>query len=222
MAKKTQWWHTYEAEGTLWPGGLDYVVLEQKASIIRHISMLLVPGLLQTEQYAEAVLSRWPTLRSLKTGEPNAKVIQYRLDRQWHLFERDDKPHMQVIIGEAALLQIVGDTQVMRGQIIHLLEMSKLPHVNLQILPLRSPLSSLSALGAISASILSFASKQEPEVIAIEDSFGSMRNTDNVQEVQTAKLEFLDLQHEALSVTRSRTYLTNLADELLDDKKTRK
>ena len=111
------------------PETLRYFAYESSASIIRQVQPLLVPGLLQTEEYARALLASWGT-------EPRQvdQIWASRLERQ-ELLERADPPEMFFILDEAAVHRPVGGQAVMRNQRAHLLELAARPTITIQVVP---------------------------------------------------------------------------------------
>ncbi|MFB7862963.1 MULTISPECIES: helix-turn-helix domain-containing protein [unclassified Streptomyces] len=128
------WWQRFH---DVLPGWFSmYVSLEGAASLIRAYEPQFVPGLLQTEEYARAIL------RSGAVGGSDAEEIErhvaLRMERQ-SLLTREDAPKFWVIMDETVLRRPVGDgPEVMRAQLDRLLEASELPNVTLQIAEFRS------------------------------------------------------------------------------------
>ncbi|GAA1507297.1 helix-turn-helix transcriptional regulator [Streptomyces albidochromogenes] len=123
------WWHSY---GDVLPGWFQtYIGLEGAASLIRIYEVQFVHGLLQTESYAHAVVSR---------GMPHASAaeidrrVALRLERQKVLVS-ERAPHFHAVLDEAALRRPYGDRGVMRGQLQHLIEVSEQPNITLQVMP---------------------------------------------------------------------------------------
>ncbi|MGY0003492.1 helix-turn-helix domain-containing protein [Micromonospora sp. I033] len=108
-----------------WPG------YEQRASRLCNFEPCLIPGLLQTEEYARAVFSAGGLYNSDRVEE----LVSLRVSRQ-KLFYRDDPPECVFVIDESALQRRVGGPAVMDRQLGHLLESAELPQVRLHILPL--------------------------------------------------------------------------------------
>ncbi|MER8039292.1 helix-turn-helix transcriptional regulator [Streptomyces hydrogenans] len=123
------WWHSF---GDVLPGWFQtYIGLEAAASLIRVYEVQFVHGLLQTEEYAHAVVSRG------MPGASQAEIdrrVALRLERQKVLVS-ERAPHFHVILDEAALRRPYGDRAVMRGQLKHLIEVSEHPGVTLQVMP---------------------------------------------------------------------------------------
>ncbi|KIF69403.1 hypothetical protein HY68_13685 [Streptomyces sp. AcH 505] len=122
----------------LWPLVMKYaypkwfrpfVELEAAASQIRSFQVQLVPGLLQTEDYARAVLSE---------GRLNADKVQElvtaRLARQ-HILTRDTPPELWMVLDENVLRRTMGDVDTMRGQFQRLLDAAETPSIVLQVIP---------------------------------------------------------------------------------------
>ena len=107
----------------------DWVASERQARKLRWFEPMLIPGLLQTEEYARAVFQ---ARFGATEGEIDDQVAA-RLKRQ-EILERDDPPALWVIVDEWALRRPVGGRQVMREQVVHLIEMSHRPRVSLQVI----------------------------------------------------------------------------------------
>jgi transcriptional regulator with XRE-family HTH domain len=105
----------------------EHVQSEAKASVLKICEHSLVPGLLQTEDYARAVF----TIGGVKEVETH---VAARMARKETL-ERSDPPLVWVLLGESALGYPVGGPQVMRDQLTRLLELSALPHIMLRVVP---------------------------------------------------------------------------------------
>ncbi|WP_046470683.1 helix-turn-helix domain-containing protein [Allosalinactinospora lopnorensis] len=154
------WWQKYE---DLLPSWFDvYIGLEESASIIRTYELQFVPGLLQTEDYARAVIQL-----SHAAIAPTAEIdrrVSMRMRRQRRL-TGPEPLRFWAVVDEAALRRPYGPPKVMRAQIAHLIEMAALPNVTLQVIPF--------ACGGHAAaggpfSILRFASPQLPDVVYLE------------------------------------------------------
>ncbi|MEU1882058.1 helix-turn-helix transcriptional regulator [Streptosporangium sp. NPDC020072] len=108
----------------------EWVEIEQQAESLRTWEPLTVPGLLQTEGYARAVLSGKPGVSS----EAVENALASRMERQG-VFRREKPPMFWVVMDEGVLMRPVGSDEVMLRQLDHLLEMAKLPHITIQVLP---------------------------------------------------------------------------------------
>jgi transcriptional regulator with XRE-family HTH domain len=149
------------------PEFLVYLGHESVASVLRQYQLLLVPGLLQTEEYARAILSG--------VYDSDSQLIdrtwQARLERQ-ELLERDDPPQLYFILDEAVVRRVVGGPDVMQRQLERLAELGARPHISIQIVPfsagahqgMRGP-----------ATILEFPDANGDDVIFMENSRGGGR-----------------------------------------------
>jgi transcriptional regulator with XRE-family HTH domain len=127
-SNKPGWWQRYH---DILPDWFSmYVSLEGAASLIRSYEPHFVPGLLQTEEYARAVLHSGAIGQT--KPEDIERHVALRMQRQT-LLTRENAPRLWIIMDETALLRPVGDADLMRGQIDRLLEAMKLPHVTIQI-----------------------------------------------------------------------------------------
>ncbi|MGW3969153.1 helix-turn-helix domain-containing protein [Streptomyces ardesiacus] len=128
-ANKRGWWHTYRDVMPDWFAA--YLSLEQAALHIRAYESGVVHGLLQTPAYARALLS---------AGNPHAssvateRRVALRMRRQ-EILTRPRPPRLWVVMDETVLRWPVGGAEVMRQQVDHLIEVGRLPHVTLQIMP---------------------------------------------------------------------------------------
>ncbi|MFG3697480.1 Scr1 family TA system antitoxin-like transcriptional regulator [Micromonospora sp. NPDC047620] len=104
--------------------------LEQDATSIRSYEPLLVPGLLQTEGYARAVLGTGGLLPAAEVDE----IVAGRLARQ-AILARDAPPQLVAVIDEVVLRRLVGDRAVMAGQLAHLLRVVEQEHVQVRVIP---------------------------------------------------------------------------------------
>jgi transcriptional regulator with XRE-family HTH domain len=152
------WWQRYGDAVPDWTR--HYVGLEQAARVIRSYDVQFVSGLLQTPAYARAVLG----LRRGPVGERAERQLTVRMKRQ-EILHRADPPHLWAVIDEATLRRPVGGASVMRAQIGHLLELSELRHVNIQVLPFRA---GGHAAGGGPVIMLRFAGDQLPDVVYLE------------------------------------------------------
>lgn len=123
------WWHTY---GDLLPSWFQpYLGLEGAAALIRTYEVQFVPGLLQTHDYARAVVLLGHA--GERTGEVERRVA-LRMARQ-ELLTQLTPPRLWAVVDEAALRRPIGGPQVMRSQLEYLTEVTKLPHVRIQVVP---------------------------------------------------------------------------------------
>jgi hypothetical protein len=128
-ASSPGWWHQYS---DVIPHWLElYVGLEEAAWLIRTYEVQFVHGLMQTEEYARAVI----TLRHARSPAHEIdQRIALRMRRQ-QILHRPDGPRLWAVLDEAALRRPLGTRQVMRAQLEHLIKLIELRQVTLQIVP---------------------------------------------------------------------------------------
>jgi transcriptional regulator with XRE-family HTH domain len=127
------WFLRFYRDSRAWAGlpawFLDWAEIEQRATVIRWYEPLLVPGLLQTEGYARAILSSWKH----ENGQVETRLTG-RLERQ-RVLDREGPPELWVLLNESVLYRDIGGPETMRDQVAHLIEMAGHPHVTVQLLP---------------------------------------------------------------------------------------
>ncbi|MFF4822544.1 helix-turn-helix domain-containing protein [Streptomyces sp. NPDC001312] len=123
------WWHAYR--GVLPPTYRDFISLESQASGMRTLETSVVPGLLQTPEYARAVTRA--AVDNLDEDRLDA-LVEVRLARQDVLRSRPPL-ELDAVLDEAVLRREVGGPEVMRRQLERLTEAARLPQVRLQVLP---------------------------------------------------------------------------------------
>ncbi|MEU4834932.1 helix-turn-helix transcriptional regulator [Streptosporangium sp. NPDC023615] len=131
-ARQRGWWQNY---GDVLPG--DYATLiglEAEATSLRTYQQTLVPGMLQTADYARALIAAG---RPGDTPEEVERRVSVRMERQKRLTDGDPL-ELSVVLGEGVVRQHVGTAQITAGQFKHLAEIGRLPNVMIQILPYRA------------------------------------------------------------------------------------
>jgi transcriptional regulator with XRE-family HTH domain len=153
------WWREY---GDAVPGWqATYLGLEQSASMIRGYEPRFVPELLQTPEYARALLTS--VSGALDTDRTERQLAVLR--RRQQILYREDPPHVWTVIDEGALRRLIGGTAVMRAQLGHLIDITRLGHVNIQVLPFR--VGGHAACGG-PVELLRFAGDRLPDVVCLE------------------------------------------------------
>jgi transcriptional regulator with XRE-family HTH domain len=124
--RQAGWWQSYDLNQFA-----DYVGLEADAVSVKNYQSILIPGLLQTPDYARAVNEAVIPQPDPERLEEQTEVRLRRQDR----LTQDPPLHFGVILDEAALHRVIGGPAVMEAQLRHLTELSKLPNVTLQVIP---------------------------------------------------------------------------------------
>jgi transcriptional regulator with XRE-family HTH domain len=107
-----------------------FVPHEAEATALRWYEHALVPGLLQTEAYARAVLSTRPNTSEDEVDE----LVAARMQRQ-DVLSREDPPLMWLLVDEAVLYREAGTAEIMHGQLMHLAGASRRPNITVQVVP---------------------------------------------------------------------------------------
>jgi hypothetical protein len=204
-SRQKGWWHAYS--DAIEPGFASYIGLENAASEIRIYEVALIPGLLQTEDYARTVLTAGNVGAD---GEAVRRTLAVLLARQ-PLLTDDDPPRLWAVLDEAALRRRVGGGGLMRLQLEHLLEMAALPNVELQVLPFGA--GAHPAMGRPFV-ILAFPERADPDVVYLED-LTSALYVEDVAEVDRYNIFFNHLRAAALPFADSAALITSVLKEHL-------
>jgi transcriptional regulator with XRE-family HTH domain len=130
-ARRPPWWAEYR--DSLSPAFVYYIGLEPSAAHLRFFNNTIVPGLIQTRDYATAaIIGSAPEELKPETLETRLAV---RMRRQQELFGAPTPPELTVVLDEAAVRRQVGGPAVLRGQLAHLIELAPLPNVALHVIP---------------------------------------------------------------------------------------
>ena len=206
QANSPGWWHKY---GDVLPDWFQvYVGLEEAASLIRLYEVQFVPGLLQTADYARAVV---------RLGQPGAapeeieRRISLRMGRQ-ELLTKPGGPRLWAIVDEAALRRPIGGKEVMQAQLEQLILATEEPQVTLQVMPFRSGGHAAEA-GAFT--IMRFPEPDLPDVVYLEQLTSALYldKRDDVEKY-TEVMERLSVESE--SPERSVDILSGMLEEVMD------
>jgi transcriptional regulator with XRE-family HTH domain len=187
------WWSIYD---DVLPSGFDiYVGLEAEACGLRSYETDVVHGLLQTTDYALAVLRE---LRPRDSDEQIRRVVDLRMQRQ-RLLDQDPPLDLWLILDEGAIRRNIGGTAVMRPQLEHLIQASRWSNVTLQVLAFGS-----GAHAGLTGpfSILEFPERSDEDV-AYTESVGGMIYMEKDREVRLCAEAFDRMRAAALSPAAS-------------------
>ncbi len=176
-----------------------WVATEGRASVIRWYEPLLMPGLVQTEDYARAVLSWGPLSGSVDDD------VQARMDRQ-EILNRDDPPELWVLLGESAVRRRVGSAEVMRGQLKHLSELARRPNVTVQVVP-----DDADAYGGLSGAFAIATVEPSGSLVYLETGLRGMTSEDPTM-IRSAGQMFEHLRAEALAKRPTNDLLTEAGE----------
>jgi transcriptional regulator with XRE-family HTH domain len=199
------WWAAYE---DLLPTGFGiYVGLEAEASSVRAFESMVIYGLLQTEAYARAVMTK---VRRKASPDEIDRLVALRMHRQDAL-TRDDPLEVWVILDESVVRRVMGGPELMHRQLSHLADVSTWPNITLQILPFSSgPHPSLNGPFCI----IEFPERYDPDVVYTE-SAGGHAYLERDREVRACSEAFDLLRAAALSPAASTNFLNSLAHQVM-------
>ncbi|MDX3244843.1 MULTISPECIES: helix-turn-helix domain-containing protein [Streptomyces] len=202
MAKDSRqqgWWHAF--------GDVPYSVyigLETDAASLRVYDPQVVPGLLQTRQYAEALISG--ALPETAHTEVE-KRVQVRMRRQERVSSSENPLRLWSVMDESALRRVVGSRELMREQLEHLVEQSQLPHVTVQVIPF-----DMGAHPGLNGqyAILEFPDTADSSVVYIEGVTSDLY-LEKPNDVQKYSVMYEHLRAQALNVDQSRQFIADIA-----------
>ena len=204
MAKDSRqqgWWHSF--------GDIPYSVyigLETDAASLRVYDPQVVPGLLQTRQYAEALIAG--ALPETAAADVE-KRVQVRLRRQERITAPENPLRLWTVMDEAALRRLVGNKSLMRDQLEHLVEQSQLPHVTVQVIPFE-----MGAHPGLNGqyAILEFPDTADSSVVYIEGVTSDLY-LEKPNDVQKYSVMYEHLRAQALNPDQSRQFIADAAKE---------
>ncbi|SCG55509.1 helix-turn-helix domain-containing protein [Micromonospora halophytica] len=214
--KSKGWWHAY---GDAVPSWFElYVGLESAAAHLRQYEETLIPGLLQTRQYALG-LARLD--RPSANEEERERAVEVRLQRQSLLTRRlPQPPRLDATLSEAVLHRTVGSRGVMIGQLTRLLEVAELPNVTVRVLPFAAGAHAGSVAGSFV--ILDFPATKggraapEPSVAYSESLTGALY-LDKPDELAAYRAAWKSLDALALDEAQSTDMIKRIIGELRHD-----
>jgi hypothetical protein len=203
-ARERSWWSTYRDAP---PRLIQLIEYESASFIIRNFQPMLIPGLLQTEEYAAAMirnLDSQVTEQELKTG------IEMRMKRQ-QVLKQPEMPLMFFIMDEAAVRRLVGGKEAMRRQIKRLLEESDKPTVTIEVVPF-----SAGAHPGMQGPFMlfEFPDAADDDALYLEGPNDIRLNRDDAEEISRFRERFEALRGLSLGPQGSSDLLRGLLEEL--------
>lgn len=182
----------------------DLIRFESEATAIYSFELTLVPGLVQTADYARALLHSIPGQR---TAEAVESIVETRMNRQ-RVLDRIDPPQLRLIIEEMVLRRTMDDPEMMFGQLQHLLAASARRNVSVRVLPFNAVVA-VAARGSLK---IIHCPDQQP--LCYEESRSTSAFLEDEQYVEAARLAWQKLSAAALSDEDSRRLIADLAGKL--------
>lgn len=166
-SKGQSWWAQYSE--LVSPQYAQYLGYEGAASTIRMYNPIILPGVVQTEDYATALLS---------ARAPEAQVrqlVELRITRQERFFESENGPQMNIVLDEAAVRREIGGPAVMRRQLDHINTLAEHPRATIQLLPF-----SAGAHYGITAPFILLEFKDDDDLLFIEGPTGGLSSREDL------------------------------------------
>lgn len=164
----------------------DWVNVERRATVIRWYEPLLIPGLVQTADYAHEVLAWGPLSGNVDED------VEARMQRQ-EILNRDNPPELWVLLAESAVRRRVGSAEIMRAQLKHLAELSRRPRITVQVVP-----DDADAYGGLSGAFAIATEETSGSVVYLETGLRGMTMHDPTM-IKSAGQMFEHLRAEALA-----------------------
>jgi transcriptional regulator with XRE-family HTH domain len=205
-ARKQTWWSKYRA--VLPPTYFHYIEFETSASIIRSYDTLVIPGLLQTEEYATAITQR-------NRLDPNPKtvsaLVEVRMKRQQLLLDRPGSPLLFFVLDEAIIHRLVGDEDLRQAQVEKLIDMADRPEITIEIVPFSAGIHR----GLIEDfNILEFGGTDDSDVLYFEGARLASFSRDEADEIVLYRELFEEMRNLSLGPKGTRDYLVEVADTI--------
>lgn len=203
-ARQQSWWSKYRS--SISPVYFQYIEYESAASAVREYQSLVIPGLLQTEEYATALIRQHRQNFSPKRVRT---LVEIRLTRQKLLLDQA-KPHqLFFILDEGVIRRLLGDKELRQPQIARLISMADMKNVTIQVLPFGA---GIHRGMAESFDILQF--NDGADVLYFESSREAIFSRDEAEEVSTYRELFGHLKAIALGREETRRFLQEIADDI--------
>lgn len=202
-SRQKGWWHAYG--DSVQPHFGTYLGLESAASEIRIYEVNMIPGLLQTEDYARTVI----TAGMVNSPRPDIeRRVALGVERQ--RLTKSSPPKVWTVLDEAALRRQVGGPEVMRAQLEYLRELAGLRNVSLQVIPFGG--GAHPGMGRPFV-ILVFGESVDPDVVYLEDLTSALW-VEDVNQVDRYNVLFNHLQATALSFDDSAALICSVLKDM--------
>lgn len=194
---------------------LQYIEYEEAASVLRIYEPLLLPGLLQTKEYATAVIQR---LADQGTSQELMDTrIEIRMRRQ-RLLEQQNPPTVHFIVDEAAIDRLAGEPDTAQDQIARLIEVANRPDITIEVIPFTAGLHR----GLLESFIvLEFADTEDSDVLYLETSKDMIVSHDEAGDISGYREVFEELSSISLGHDGTLAYLANLARRMKQQEEAR-
>ena len=205
-ARDRTWWSEYRDVA---PSGLLQLIgFESAASVRRNFEPLIIPGLLQTEAYARAII---PALDEGVAPDRVDVLVEIRMKRQEQLVNRANPPQLFFILDESTIRRVTGGPDLMRHQLRHLMEVAERPNVTLEVVPFSAGVHPGMRGSFV---VLELPDPADDDVLYVEDAEGGLVVREDQDEVQAHREIFEHLGDVALNPKESLSHIGRLVDEI--------
>jgi len=204
-ARERSWWSAYRdvAPQQL----LQLTEYESAAQVIRQFETMFVPGILQTEDYARAVIDNYYE-EGLSSNQLRA-LVELRTRRQ-DVIDAENPPSFHFILDESAIRRLVGGPSIMRRQLRRLIEVADKPNITLEVIPFSAGLHP-GMKGPFE--IIEFADPSDSEIVYLESPRGDIFS-DVPEETSKYREDFERLGKASLGAQGSLARIAKVADEM--------
>lgn len=205
-ARQQSWYSKYR--GVIPPTYFQFIEYETSASVIRSYEPLVVPGLLQTEDYATDLMRLYRTNPSPEAVQARVEI---RMRRQQLLLDRADSLSLFFVLDEAVIRRLMGDKRTRHGQIARLITAAKKPGLTIEIVPFSA---GLHRGLAENFTVLEFSDPSDDDILYTESVRDFIFTKDDVEEISIYRELFQDLRKASLGQKASLDFLVEIADAL--------
>lgn len=204
-SRQPSWWNKYRE--TISPQYFQLIGYVEAAAVIRTYEPLLIPGLLQTAEYADTILRKHADADT--PVDLIQKRIEIRLLRQ-QLFERAAAPTMIFVFDEAVIQRLTGERDIVRGQLDRLIQLAARPNITIEVIPFTAGLHR----GMLESFIaVEFPEPEDSDVLYRETSSETIISRDDAEEISGYREVFEELRGVSLSAEDTLDLLKSLLEK---------
>lgn len=183
-----------------------YIGLEREASALYFYQPLVIPGILQTEAYASAVIPS--TAPAIPPEEKRLISKRVRFERQRNLLNRPDGPLIDAILDESVLHRIFGGSETMREQLLHLIALGDSPRISLRVLPFSAGINTVSGPFVV----LEFPDQADADAVYLENAVATSHVLDRADGITKHRQVFDRLSAASMTPADSLGYIAGFAN----------
>ena len=208
-SRQRMWWSKYQRH--LSASFLEFLGAEFDAVRVQYVQALIIPGIIQTRVYAQAINDA--TFTADPTDEMVQARVEVRLLRQQELLQRRGAPEIVTIIDEAAFRRPVGGSETMLEQIDHIISLAQRKAIDLVVLPFTiGP--HLGMTGPFT--LMEYQEEQDEDVVSVENAAGGMMLRDEPETVVTYRREVERMARVGLRGKEAVSFVRSLRKELFE------